>query len=428
MSKTIAQKLECTKIKRPPRVIYPILKALVIKTLSKKWNTEYEFKVNTKKIKGPFVVVYNHASRGDYVFNAMAFPTHRLNFIAGYNEFFRSHLKLIFKIGQVIPKRNFVPDINTIMQTMRIIKKGGAICIAPEGMNSISGSNQPVALGTGKFLKHLKVPVYSVKIQGAYLMGPKYCLEDRIGKIKVTVDSMFTPQDLEKLTDEQIEQKLNIDLYHDDYEYNKIVKTQYKSDTIAKNMHTYLYKCPTCGKDFTTLGEGNKLYCTECGAGVTFDNYYNMHPITSNTIMMETPKKWYDWQRQCVYREIKANPNYTFTQKVKLGTLPKYKPLKNYATSDIVGEGIITISRNGFTYDGTKNGEPFTFSLSTEQLPTYGMCTDMTRFYTFYQKDFYEFYPETECVAKIFLVTEELHRINGGKWKNLPQLDYIYKE
>ena len=36
---TLAQKLERKKMKRPPRVIYPILKAVVVKTLAKKWNT-----------------------------------------------------------------------------------------------------------------------------------------------------------------------------------------------------------------------------------------------------------------------------------------------------------------------------------------------------------------------------------------------------
>ena len=29
-----------------------------------------------------------------------------------------------------------------------------------EGMNSISGANQPVAIGTGKLIKHLNIPVY----------------------------------------------------------------------------------------------------------------------------------------------------------------------------------------------------------------------------------------------------------------------------
>ena len=46
------------------------------------------------------------------------------------------------------------------------------------------------------------------------------------------------------------------------------------------------------------------------------------------------------------------------------------------------------------------------------------MCTDVSRFYTFYKGEFYEFYPNIDLVEKVFLVTEEIHRLNGGKWQD----------
>ena len=152
------------------------------------------------------------------------------------------------------------------------------------------------------------------------------------------------------------------------------------------------------------------------------DNYYNLN-ANKDSIVPETPKKWFEWQRKQVYLEIKDNPDFMLEEEVELGTLPKYKPLKDYKTSEIVGKGKITISRNGFTYKGTKDDKPFEFTIPTDRLPTYGMCTDMTRFYTFYEKEFYEFYPKTNSVAKWLLATEELHRINGGAWKNFKNSD-----
>lgn len=426
MKQTLQQKLEKKHFNRPPVIIYPLLKFFVLKSLSKKWNTKYVFNVDTKKVKGPFIVVFNHQSRNDYVFTAMAFPNTRLNFVAGYNEFFRSHLKFIFSLAGAIPKRNFVPDLHTIKECMRIIKKGGALCISPEGMSSISGANQPVAIGTGKFIKHLNVPVYYVNIKGAYLMAPKYCLDDRIGEVTVTTDILFDKDKLASLSASEIEDILNDKFTHDDYEYNKQVKVEYKGKDFAKNMHTYLYKCPNCNKDFTMVGEGDKIYCKECGNGATLDNYYNLAPI-ENSKIFDTPTKWFNWQRKEVYNEIKNNPNFTLTEEVELGMLPKYSPLKDYKTSEIVGKGVITISRNGFTYKGTKGGEEIEFTIPTDRLPTYGMCTDMSRFYTFYDKEFYEFYPKAESVGKWLLATEELHRINGGSWKNFKNSD-IYKD
>jgi hypothetical protein len=46
------------------------------------------------------------------------------------------------------------------------------------------------------------------------------------------------------------------------------------------------------------------------------------------------------------------------------------------------------------------------------------MCTDVSRFYTFFEGEFMEFYPEREIVEKFFLATEELHRLHNGKWKD----------
>ena len=116
-------------------------------------------------------------------------------------------------------------------------------------------------------------------------------------------------------------------------------------------------------------------------------------------------------------RHIK-DENFSLTEKVKLGNLPKYKYLKDQKTSEIVGEGKLTLNRSGLTYEGTRNGEPFNFHIDSLSLPTYGMCTDLSRFYTFYNGDFMEFYPQNNVVEKFFLATEEIHRINGGKWQD----------
>ena len=98
--------------------------------------------------------------------------------------------------------------------------------------------------------------------------------------------------------------------------------------------------------------------------------------------------------------------------------LPEFELLKNQATSEIIGSGTLRLDRTGLSYTGTKNGEPFTFHIPSVALPTYGMCTDLSRFYTFVNGEFVEFYPEHRTVEKFFLATEELHRLNGGKWKD----------
>jgi hypothetical protein len=108
------------------------------------------------------------------------------------------------------------------------------------------------------------------------------------------------------------------------------------------------------------------------------------------------------------------------SEKVQLGILPKHEYLKDQATSRIVGSGTLSLDRKGLHYVGSKEGQSYSLSLSSDKIPTYGMCTDVTRFYTFDKNEFIEFFPEGETVMKWIFATEELHRLNGGAWKNFP--------
>ena len=418
MKKTIDEKLHARKIKKPPLVLYAILGFIWKIIFTKKYNLKVIDKVNLKKVKGPYILISNHASRQDYIFTAVPLLPRRYNFVAGYNEFFRSHLALVFNLLKPIPKKNFTPDIYTIKETKRVLNKGGRIILFPEGMNSISGANQPVVVGTGKFIKHFNLPVYYSLIKGGYLTCPKYDLADRKGKVEVTFDQMFTPDELNNLTPSQIEDIINEKLYHDDYEWNKKQKIAYKNDgEIARNLHTLLYWCPKCKSELQMVGEKNTITCKCCGNGATITDTYDLVPFNESCVIPRTQTEWFKMQREFVKEQIK-DPNYKLIEKVKLGMLPKYEYLKDLKTSEIVGEGTITLTHQGLTYNGTKNNDEFNFFIPIKDLPTYGMCTDITRFYTFYNGEFVEFYPETPSVEKWFLATEEIHRFNGGKWQD----------
>lgn len=417
MKKTIAEKLHSRKMKKPS-FVYNILGCVWKILFFKKYGVKVTFKKDFRKEVGPYIVISNHASRLDYIFMGLPLLPKKYNFVVGYNEYFRSHLAPVFKLLRPIPKKNFTADIYTIKEISRIISKKGRIIIFPEGMSSISGANQPIAVGTGKFIKHFKIPVYYSIIKGGYLTSPKYCLEDRLGTVEVEYDQLFTTEEINNLSAEEIEDIINKALYHDDYEWNLTKQYRYKHNgDIAKNLHHLLYMCPKCHKEFTMRGEKNKIYCTKCGNAATIDDTYKLTPIDEACVIPRTQTVWFNQIRNKVKEEIK-NENFSMTFRVKLGVLPEYKYLKNQATSNIVGSGIVTINHEGLKYVGTKNKENYSFQIKISEIPTYGMCTDVTRFYTFYKGEFVEFYPDEEIVEKVFLVTEELHRLHGGKWKD----------
>lgn len=416
----LREKLRARKIGRPPLVPYLALGYIWKLLFEKKLNVRYDYKIDLKDYrKGPYIVVSNHASRLDYIYTGCAFLPYRLNYVAGYNEFFRSHLAFIFRMLQIIPKKNFTPDLYTIKEMHRIIDGGGRVIIFPEGMSSIGGGNQPCAIGSGKMLKHFGVPVLVTKISGGYLTNTKYCLDERHGKVEVVIDKLFEPEELEKMTEEEIEDRLHKAIRNDDYAWNKAARVKFDGKgRMAHNMHHLLYWCPKCGAEFAMSGSGDVIKCRACGNGATVNDYYDLIPLDDTCVIPETPKVWFDLERKKEYGEL-LKDGYELRENVKLGVLPGFEFLKDKKTSEIVGAGQLRLDRQGLHYDGTRDGGHFEIHMPPALLPTYGMCTDVTFFSTYYRDEYFEFIPERESTAKWLLATEENHRLSGGKWRAL---------
>ncbi|MCL1828197.1 MAG: 1-acyl-sn-glycerol-3-phosphate acyltransferase [Oscillospiraceae bacterium] len=416
--KTLQDKLIKRKLRKPNYIIYRILAFAVLKNLGKKYGLSCTYKVDLKDYKAPFIVVGNHSSRMDYIFASLAMLPHSLSYVAGYNEFFRSHLAFIFRLMQVIPKKNFVNDVYTVRSIKRVIRDKGNIILFPEGMNSISGANQPCAVASGKLLKHLGLPVLRIGISGGYMTSPKYCLDERPGRVDVEVDLLFTPEMLSGLSPDEIQKELDRAICHDDYARNKTARVKFTGNgQTAKNMHNMLYWCPRCGVEFSMTGEGNRILCANCGNGAELNEYYDLIPFDDKCVIPETPRVWWDKERELA-RELVKDESFVLSEHVRLGTLPGYKYLKEQKTSEITGEGELTLTRAGLRFEGKRDNEPFSFFIGARELPTYGMCTDMSRFYTFATGEFLEFFPDGASVAKWLLTTEENHRYVGGSWKD----------
>ena len=421
MKKTVQQKLADKKYKIPNALVYKLLYKLVVKgSLEKKYNPTYEIKDSPADCKGPCFVIYNHQSRIEYVWLMHACYPRRLNFMVGYNEFFRSHLKFILRLAHAIPKKNFVLDLPAMKAVDTLVKKGAAICFSPEGMSSISGHNQPVVNGLGRFFKKYNIPVYIVRLSGAYLTNTKYCLDERKGLIKAKAELLYSPEYLKSATPEEIEERTNRELTHDDYLWNKKEQISYDGHgRLAHNLEQLCYVCPNCGKEFALKGEGDEISCRECGFKAKLDDKYNLIPVEKADKLPATPSAWFDMERKQIRDMLHNNPDYVFEMRVKLGRLPSYSYVTNMKTSIPCGEGVVIIDKEGFHYEGYKDDEPTIMELDYEHIWTFGMPLDASYVSFYYNGDYYDLFPESGYAIKMLLVLEEFHRLMANKWKRL---------
>lgn len=385
-------------------------------------------KVRDKIGKGPAFIIWNHQSRRDHTFiTTMAWPR-RINIVCEYISFFTSHLHWPFKMVNIIPKKVFANDMNSMRAIRSIIKQGGVVAFSPEGTSSIFGDNQPIVNGTGRFLQAFGVPVYCAYLKGSYLTNNKISSDDHIGEVFGEMKLLFSPEDLKKMSSEEIDNKINEEFHHDDYKWNKTARIKYDSKgTICKNLQDILYKCPKCGTEFEIDAHDNVIECKHCGNKLSMDDYYDFHKESEDAKCFDTPTDWVHWERQQIIDEIRKDPNYSFSFHCRLGTVPKDHYIQKGSTSEIKGEGIYTIDHKGVHFKGTKYGEDFSFDLDYKTVMTYPMSVDVTIFSLFVNDEYYDFYPDDRIVGKVIMLTEEMHRLHVNKWKNFPWFDYMYE-
>ncbi|HBF67761.1 MAG TPA: hypothetical protein DDW20_00350 [Firmicutes bacterium] len=426
--RNLQKELELRKYKRPNPFLYWIYYVVgLTPLLGGKYHPHIEIIDDINKCKGPCFLIWNHQSRRDHTFLTTACYPKRLSIVAEYGSFFRKHLHWPFKMMNILPKKVFANDMNGMRAIREIIKQNGCVAFSPEGTSSIFGDNQPIVPGTGRFLQAFNVPVYCMSLRGSYLTNNKVCSDDRIGEVYGTLKLLFSKEDLKKYKPTEIEDIINNEFQHDDYKWNKIAHIKYDSKgKITTGLSDICYKCPKCGEEFSMISKDNYIKCEKCGNGATMDDYYDFHPY-AGSIIPNTPTDWAHKEREEIINEIRNDPNYCYSFKVKLGTLPKDHYVKKTETTELCGEGIYSIDHKGVHFRGTKFGQPFDFDLDYKTIQTYPISVDLSCFSYFINDEYYDFFPEIRNVGKVIMLTEEMHRLHINHFKNFPWFDYMYE-
>ena len=368
-------------------------------------------KSEIKDIKPPYVVLSNHCSVNDWFIVGSAMYPERLNVVITRHFYSNPALEpWLWRIG-AIPKNQFAPDVGTIKDILSAAKQGGNVMLFPEGRTSPHGRTETIEKSTVKLLKKLKLPVVYVHMDGAYFSRPKWSKKDRLGRVDVKVRQMFTAEELKTMSDDELYERMMKLLPTDEFAWQAKNHVKFSGKNFAEGLENLLYMCPKCGGILTTRTDGDTIFCEKCGNGTKLNNYYEFEPLDPDCVIPENIADWYDLQKEKEREKIISDPDFKMEGHVVLRR--PYRKRGEWLSP--VGEGTLTVSRDGVLYEGTQDGEKFTLhsAIAAQPAMVFG-CAEHVAL----SKDgeYYSFVPDNlqECI-RWALVEEVIHYLEAEK-------------
>ena len=224
---------------------------------------------------GPAVIAVNHASIYDFLFVTAAATDRDMAYVVS------EHLmrvkpwgKLIARYASLIPHRKGAKGSRTAAKMLERLSAGESVYLAVEGEQSWNGISLPIKPGGGKLAKKSGASLITYRIEGSYLMRPRWAPDVRYGRVDCKLVKVYTPEMLSEMSSEEVDEAIARDLYFDVWEWQTkegSTPSEYSHSKygLAAGLRRALCSCPRCAKIGNLTDEGDEIKC-ECGFKARF--------------------------------------------------------------------------------------------------------------------------------------------------------------
>jgi len=290
----------------------------------------------------PYILLANHT----YLFDVVHVPlrTWKVPFIiASQTLFTKQPTKfLVTQVAHVISKSKGRSDTAAIMNIFSAVKKGYPILIFPEGDTTFYGETGYIEEATMKLIKKLKLDVVTCNVRGGYSSRPRWGTGKRSRHfIELNYKLSITKEELQEMSLEQVTEIVNKELYHNEYDYQRLAKIPHRGKNLAEGLENVVYVCPHCQAVNTIVTHGNSFHCSACNKEGYIDEFGFLHDFVYDNLV--------DWNKYQL----------NFTDKLReteftSGGLLSYMKLETYEQVEVgkirlkhtLGELIISGSLN----------------------------------------------------------------------------------
>jgi 1-acyl-sn-glycerol-3-phosphate acyltransferase len=267
---------------------------------------------------GAGIILANHTSLFDpiWVYAMLRRPVY---FAANEDLFRKRALGQLIRWFGAFPKRKAASDITALRSIFSLVEKGGLVGVFPEGVRTWDGSTQPLFAGIAKLIRRLKVPVYICRLEGAYLVLPRWARYRRRMPVRAVFSRLYAEEAIPK-SDEAILADIAAAIHTGDFAPGREIPRRQQRG-LAMNVTKVIYRCPSCG---TLEGlkvvrpfSSNLVECTSCYSTWILDIGCRL------SLADENGKPESEWTPlPAYYEQVRDMPLAPIRSEVRLGLAP----------------------------------------------------------------------------------------------------------
>ena len=319
-----------------------------IALIGKKYKVET---IGMDDLKPPYMLLSNHMHFIDFELTAMATWPHPVSNVVSIDGYVVKWFLLEW-IG-AIATRKYTTDLHLVKSIRKVLQRGDILAMYPEARYTPCGTTAFLPDSVGKLIRMNKVPVVAVVHHGNHLYAPFWNFRSkRKVPMHTTLKLILTPEQIAKMSADEINDLLKKELQYDEYRYQKENGIHITEPDRAEGLHKVLYQCPHCLAESKMDSKGAELFCTACGIRWTWREDGYLEAQDSNTEFDHIPD-WFAWERQQVEKQIEDG-TYVFEDEVEVYSLPRvwrYIPLGKAKLRHTI--------ENGWELEGHYRGEKY---------------------------------------------------------------------
>lgn len=308
-------------------------------------------KINMEGLKTPYMMLSNHMSFIDFELAALGTRMHRVNNVVNIDGYYQRPW-LMEWIGAICT-RKYTMDLHLVKSIRKVLERGDVLCMYPEARYSPCGVTSYIPESVGMLVKRNKVPVVAVLHRGNYLHSPFWDFRrKRKVPLHTTLTKILTPEEIEIMSVDEINDRIRQALTYDEYKYQKDNGILIKEPFRAEGLHKILYQCPHCKTESKMGSKGTEIFCKECGKRWTLNEDGTLSANEGITEFSHIPD-WFEWEREQVISQVESG-EYSFSDDVDVFSMPRCWRFEKLGKAHLTHD-----AENGFILEGHYNGENY---------------------------------------------------------------------